>query len=378
MTAPSIQEMAAAAGIRRVTFVAWRDLDHPAAGGSEVHANRIASSWAEAGLDVRLRTGRVVDRAAPARLTRGGVTVERVGGAVDVFLRTPWHEGRARRGDALVEVWHGVNFLAPLWARVPTIGIAHHVHAGQFAHVLPKPVAVLAAALERHLYPRVYRRTPLVTLSDSVRDELVQLGYRDDSVTVVTPGVDERFRPGGTRAHAPTLLVVARLMPQKRVDVVLRTAAGLRSVHADLEVVVVGDGPERGRLEAENAALGRPARFVGHLTDAELVEWYRRAWLLVSASLFEGWGMTITEAAACGTPAVASDIPGHRDAVADGLSGVLCRDGDWEATLGRLLADADERARLSSGALRHAAHFRWDEAARQTFAVLADAAARHR
>jgi glycosyltransferase involved in cell wall biosynthesis len=115
--------------------------------------------------------------------------------------------------------------------------------------------------------------------------------------------------------------------------------------------------------------------FAGRVDDDGLVELYRQAWVLSSASSHEGWGMTITEAAACGTPSVVSDVAGHADAVVDGETGLLCRGGDaLRAGLDRLLRDGDLRARMSAAAREHAARFTWEATARGTLEVLAAAA----
>lgn len=368
-----IRESALRAGIGRVHVLTWRDLEHPDAGGSEVHVTAIASVWARAGLDVTVRTSSV--RGLPATASRCGYRVVRKGGRWSVFLRSPAAEiVEAARRDALVEVWHGVNFLAPLWARGPRVGVAHHVHGDQFRAVLPAPVAGVASFLERHVYPRLYRSTPLVTLSRSGRDDLLALGYRPDLVTVASPGVDARFRPGGGRSPDPLVLGVGRLMPQKRFDLLVGLLVRLRARHPALRAVIAGEGPERARLESvvREAGAGGWLRLAGRVSDDELVDLYRRAWVLASPSTVEGWGMTITEAGACGTPAVARRIPGHVDAVVDGESGFLV-DGDDEFLdrLDEVVSDDAVRERLGRRAREHAAGFTWESSAETVFEVLA-------
>jgi hypothetical protein len=127
-------EAADRAGIRRVRAVGWRDLDHPDAGGAEIHLDEVLRRWAAAGIDVSLRTARVPH--APRSLRRNGYGVERRGGPMTSLLRTPLAERRAR-GDAMVEAWHGINFCGPLWIDGPRLAIVHHVHALEFHYVLP-------------------------------------------------------------------------------------------------------------------------------------------------------------------------------------------------------------------------------------------------
>ncbi len=370
--------IAAEAGLRRIHFVAWRDLEDPEAGGSELHAHKIASRWAAAGLDVTFRTSAVPG--APAALTRDGYRVVRQAGRYAVFPGAAWEGVRMghRPGDALVEIWNGMPFLSPLWYRGPRIVFLHHVHAEMWGMVLPPALARLGDLVERRIAPRFYRSSRIVTLSESSRLEIVDmLGLRADRVTVAPPGVDARFQPGGHRSPTPLVVAVGRLVPVKRFDMLMRALARVKTGQPELRAVILGEGYERAALEALRDELGATdwISLPGRVGDGELVDWYRRAWVVASSSQREGWGMTLTEAASCGTPAVATAIAGHADAVLDGESGVLVDDpADLPAALGRVLGDDVLRSRLSKGALARARWFTWDATARRALEALAQEA----
>jgi len=372
--------IAAEAGIRRIHFVAWRDLDDPEAGGSELHAHKIASLWAAAGLDVTFRTSAVPG--APGDLTRDGYRVLRRAGRYAVFPGAAWEGIRMghRPGDALVEIWNGMPFLSPLWYRGPRLVFLHHVHAEMWGMVLPPALARLGDTVERRIAPRFYRSSRILTLSESSRTEIVEmLGLDADRVTVAPPGVDARYTPGGQRSAAPLVVAVGRLVPVKRFDALLRALAEVRRVQPGLQAVVIGEGYERPALEALRAELGAAdwVSMPGRVDDAELVSWYRRAWLVASSSQREGWGMTLTEAAACGTPAVATAIAGHADAVLHGESGILVDDvSELAGAIGRVLGDDVLRSRLSKGAVTRARWFTWDATARRALEALAEEARR--
>jgi glycosyltransferase involved in cell wall biosynthesis len=374
-----LASIAAEAGLRRIHFVAWRDLDDPEAGGSELHAHKVASLWAAAGLDVTFRTSAV--HGAAETLTRDGYRVLRRAGRYGVFPGAAWEGLRMghRPGDALVEVWNGMPFLSPLWYRGPRIVFLHHVHAEMWGMVLPPTLARLGDTMERRIAPRFYRRSRIVTLSESSRREIVEmLHLRPERVTVAPPGVDERYAPGGQRSASPLVVAVGRLVPVKRFDALLRALAPLKAEHPALEAVIIGEGYERPALEGLRDELGATdwIRLPGRVGDDELVDWYRRAWVVAGSSQREGWGMTLTEAAACGTPAVATNIAGHADAVVDGESGLLVDDvADLSAALGRVLGDEVLRSRLSKGALQRARWFTWDATARRALEALASEAA---
>ena len=303
-------------------------------------------------------------------------------GRYAVFPGAAWEGIRMghRPGDALVEIWNGMPFLSPLWYRGPRLVFLHHVHAEMWGMVLPPTLARLGDTVERRIAPRFYRSSRIVTLSESSRTEIVEmLGLDADRVTVAPPGVDARYTPGGQRSPTPLVVAVGRLVPVKRFDALLRALAEVKRDQPELRAVLIGEGYERPALEALRDELGATEwiSMPGRVDDSELVSWYRRAWVVASSSQREGWGMTLTEAAACGTPAVATAIAGHADAVLDGESGILVDDvGQLSGALGRVLGDDVLRSRLSKGALTRARWFTWDATARRALEALAEEARR--
>ena len=377
---PTLSELVERSGLTRVHLLAWRDLADPEAGGSEVHADKVAEAWAAAGLDVTMRTA-----AAPGQREygkRNGYSVVRKAGRYSVFPRTALSGALGRTGprDGLVEIWNGMPFFSPVWAHCPRIVFLHHVHAEMWRMVLPPKLAKLGEAVEFKAAPPFYRGSQVVTLSNSSRDEIVDLlRLPRNNIAVVPPGVDQMYQPGGSRSPHPLVVSVGRLVPVKRPDQLIAALVETKQSVPDLEAVLVGEGYERESLEGQIAAAGAQSwlRLPGRVSDAELVELYRRAWVLTSASAREGWGMTLTEAAACGTPAVVTDIAGHRDSADPGVSGLLVPEpSDLAPALTRVLTDPVERARLGAGALAHASRFTWEATARETFRVLAAEAER--
>lgn len=368
-------DLAAEAGLHRVSMLAWRDLDDPEAGGSEVHASTVAALWAEAGIEVTMRTSFAAGQ--PQMSWRDGYRVIRKAGRYMVFPRAAFSEAMGWHGgsDGLVEIWNGMPFFSPLWARSAHITFLHHVHAEMWDMTLPPQLARFGRTLESRIAPPIYRRTPIVTLSNSSKHELVDdLGFRDHLVHVVPPGIDPRFSPDGPKSSTPLVVAAGRLVPVKRFEILIEALVGLKREHPELEAVIVGDGYRRDALATQihEAGAERWIQLPGHVTDEELVDLYRRAWLLASASAREGWGMTLTEAAACGTPAVVTRIAGHLDAVDEGHSGLLANGRDeLRDAIGMVLSDAELRERLSHGALAHATSFTWAATARETLEVLA-------
>ncbi len=367
--------VAEAAGLRRVDVVAWRDLDDVEAGGSELHAHEIIARWADAGIDVRLWTSRVDGKAR--EIHRSGYTVNRRAGRYAVFPRTAVAGLRKKigTGDGLVEIWNGMPFFSPLWSRCPRIVFLHHVHAEMWNMVLSPSLARVGNAIERRVAPPFYRRSRIVTLSGSARDDLVErLRFNPKRVTVIPPGIDPRFSPGDGPDPDPLVVAVGRLVPVKRFDRFVEGMVALKKTQPRLQAMIVGEGYERPALEERIAMAGAGEWFglPGRLADAELLDVYRRAWVVSSTSVREGWGMTLTEAAACGTPAVATRIAGHQDAVVDGESGLLVSSvPELVEAVESIVANPMVRRRLSLGALRRAEQMTWERTAEAALRTLA-------
>jgi glycosyltransferase involved in cell wall biosynthesis len=371
----AIEELAAdllAAGTRSIHVLAWRDLDDPDAGGSEVHADECVRRWAAAGLDIVHRTSAAAGQPAFAR--RRGYDVIRRGSRYSVFPRAAAAEalGVMGRSDALVEIWNGVPWFAPVWYHRPRITIVHHIHGPMWEQIMPAPLAAIGRALESRIAPPFYRRGATVTPSESTREELLELGFHPGRVTAVPNGVEEFFTPGGERSTSPLVLAVGRFAPVKRFQLVLEAAAEVRRTVPALRLRLVGDGPLASDLRAWVAAHDAAGwvDFAGYVDRGELPGEYRKAWVVLSASLAEGWGLALTEAAACGTPAVATDISGHRSSVVDGETGLLADPGRLSDALRRVLVDHDLRERLGKAARERARTLTWERSAAGVLQVL--------
>jgi len=346
----------------RVLFLTWRDLAHPQAGGSEVLVDRLALGLADRGHEPAvLCGGPVAPRPYP---------VVDAGGTYSQYVRAPFAYRRHFPDvDLVVDVENGIPFFSPLWRRKPVLCLVHHVHEDQWAMRFPAPVARLGRALEGRAMPAVYGRSLFLAVSESTRRALTAIGIPDERIRVITEGV-EAASADVIRSPTPLFTVLGRLVPHKRVDLVLRAWRVVQPIVGG-ELVVIGDGPERQRLEA---LAGPEVTFAGHVSEEEKWRLLRRSWLLVHGAHHEGWGIAVVEAAACGTPALAFDVPGVRDAVVDGETGMLVNfetelAGAWVT----LAADDQWRMRLGAAACERAGALSWDATVTQFLAVAGEA-----
>jgi len=324
-------------------------------------------------------------------------------GEYAVFAKAPREERR-----------HGIDIIHPRYLTVPKLGMsvaplllaagvysavkniirngydfeiidAHYFYPDGVAAILlgrhfGKPVVITARGTDVNLIPR-YRlpramirwaarhAAGIITVARALKDDLVGVGVSAGRIEVLRNGVDlQLFRPiereAGRRnlgISRTTLLSVGHLIPRKGHDLVIQ---GLRWL-PELDLIVIGDGPERealGALARESGAADR-VRFVGSLAQEELRNYFGAADALVLASSREGWANVLLESMACGTPVVASNIGGTPEVVSAPEAGVLMAERTPEA-----VADAVQRlfARYPDrGATRrYAEKFSWEETTR--------------
>jgi glycosyltransferase involved in cell wall biosynthesis len=363
----------------RILVVNWQDRENPRAGGAEIHLHEIFGRLAARGHDVQLLCSGW--SGAPAVAELDGIRVLRTGTRYTFALhaRTAFQDrlSAGREYDVIVEDINKCPLFCTHWSPVPVVALVPHLFGGTaFRQELP-PVAGVVWLAEK-LMPAAYADAPVLVISESTADDLVGRGFRREHIVVSYPGIDHSFYtpdPGSARFADPTLAYAGRLQRYKSLDVVLRALARLRERGIGVKFVIAGQGEDRPRLESLTESLGLRdlVSFAGYITEAGKRELLRRAWANVYPSPKEGWGISNIEAAACGTASLASDAPGLRESVVDGVSGFLLPHGDvaaWSEGIARLVLDPELRDRLGEGAIRHAAGFTWDQAADETEAVL--------
>src|SRR5512140_1306089 len=363
----------------KILIINWQDIRNPFSGGAEVQLHEVFSRVAQAGHEVVLYCSSFPG--APHEETMNGIRIIREGGRNLFNYRVPFayrsrfrHEGF----DVVVDDMNKIPFFTPLYVREPLQGIIHHLFAESIFREVNPLVGAYVYLTER-LSLALYRgsKMPFIVVSPSTYQDLIERGFDPSALVQIGLAVDHNlFRPTGVpRSPTPLIGYFGRLKKYKSVDqLLLALPAVLRDVPA-LKAVIVGEGDDRPRLEAlvRQLNIQDAVRFTGFVSEQEKVTLLQQMWFKVATSSKEGWGLTVTEANACGTPAIASNVPGLRDAVQDGKSGLLYRYGDVEDLAGKiklLLSDGELRARLSAGALAWAALFSWDEAARRTIEVL--------
>ncbi len=359
----------------------WQDPEHPLAGGAEVHLQEVfgrlvqtfgyrvtllACSFPHAAPETQIRGIRVLRR-GPRNLFNYVVPW--------VYLRELAHEPF----DFVVEDLNKLPFYTRFYARQPVVALLHHF----FGKTIYQETSFLPATYvywaERSV-GKLYRGVPFVAVSQSSRDDLVRMGIPAQDIRVIYNGTPSDMQPGPARFPDPTVIYLGRLKRYKRGDRVLKAFAQVRQQLPQARLLVVGDGDARPLLEslAQRLGIAEAVTFTGFAAADTKRELLQRAWVFVTTSPKEGWGIVSMEAQACGTPAVVWNAPGLRETVRHGETGFIVESVEETAQrLLEILRNPALRDRLGQAATRWAHSFSWDQAAREFHTFFMELKERH-
>jgi glycosyltransferase involved in cell wall biosynthesis len=359
--------------LRRLLIVNWRDIKNPEAGGAELHLQEVTRRLAASGVQCILYAHHY--KGAPRHEQIEGVDVYRRGNRF-FFNFTVWFCVRSwvrnHKPDCIIDDSNKIPFFLSWICRVPVVVRIHHLFRKVIFHETGLLTALYVYFLE-WLGTMAWKSRPVITVSESTRRELQELGIQD---AVIAPnGVDfNRFtRETKYLKKNCTITCIGRIKKYKRLDVAIHAVAQLKKDFPDIELIIAGSGDDLDRLKAiaVETGIAGDVTFSGFVSEEEKVCLYSEATVVVNTSLKEGWGLTVIEANACGTVVVATDVPGLRDSIRNGKTGFLVPLGDEEALkekLSLVLKDESLRGRMEKAALAWAREHTWD----RTFEITRD------
>jgi glycosyltransferase involved in cell wall biosynthesis len=355
----------------KILLLNWQDIKNPYGGGAEVYLHQIFKRLAAQGHEITLFCSQF--HGAPAEEEIDGIRIVRSGNRSLFNYVVPIKYAKRFRHehyDIVIDDINKIPFYTPLYIREPLMGMVMHLFGNAIFKEASFPAATYVYGAER-LALSVYRKTPLIAISESTRQELLLHGCRKENIFLVPCAVNHatyRQLPGIHRTE-PLIGYVGRIKKYKSVDHLLHAFAIVLKELPQTKLAIIGEGdskPEFQRI-AHELHIDHATTFTGFLPLEEKIRLLNQMQLVVNTSAKEGWGLTVTEANACGAPAVASDVPGLRDAVIDGETGLLYEYGNIEQLAEKillLLRDERLRMRLAAGALSYAQSLTWDTSAK--------------
>ena len=275
----------------------------------------------------------------------------------------------AGKFDIVVDDISKIPLFTPQYVREPLVGISLHIHGKTLYKELPKPVADYIINRELKI-PEVYKGKLIFADSPSARDELIRMGHAADRTALLYAGIDHELFRNNTEAKTayPLISYIGRLKRYKQVDLIVKAMPIIIREFPDAVLEIGGKGDDLPNIEAavKEANVEKNVRFLGFLSEEEKAKAMACATITATMAEKEGWGITVIESNAAGTPVVGSNVQGLRDSIVDGKTGLLAEPGssaDLAEKIISLLKDRERLQKMEAEARAWAATFTWERSA---------------
>jgi glycosyltransferase involved in cell wall biosynthesis len=348
----------------KILILHRKDISNPEAGGGTLYVHNVAKFLARKGHEVTLicagRSGMGQEDNVD------GVKIVRMGTSYSVYFHAliSYFRRFRKNTDIIIDVINGPPWFSPLYSRTRKIALIFQTFKEVFSLELSKPIALVLGLIEG-VIPYVYRKVSIITLSESVENELVDLGLQRNNIFIVPPGIErEKYKPR-RKSPFPIVLYVGRLKKYKGLEhLIVAMTYVVKEIH-DSKLIIAGKGDFETELRdfVDKMGLRKSVEFCGYVSEERKVELMQEAHVIVIPSVKEGWGIPIIEAAACGTPAIGTDTTGLRDSIIDGKTGFLVpykKPRILARKIVKILQDDELRNKLSKNAIEWADNFDWN------------------
>jgi glycosyltransferase involved in cell wall biosynthesis len=358
-----------------ILLLNWRDTKNQWGGGAEIYVEELAKRWAAAGHKVTFFCGQNYQSNLLSEEDVDGIHIVRRGGRFTLYIWAAWYYLTKFRNncDVIVDAINGVPFFTPLYSKKPIVALMFHVHDVQFFIELPFPFSVIGFMIEKYLLPRVYSKTQVVAISQTTKRDSIQLGFQDDKISIVYPGLNFTGKSTFKKYSSPTILYLGKIKKYKRVNMLIKFMPEILAKVPNARLLIAGWGSDGPYLTDEymKSDLRKKIKIVGPVSEAEKKELMAKSWVCVNPSLHEGWGIPVIEANYFGTPTVAFSVPGLSESIQHGKTGMLAESNtDFVNNVVKVLSDKKLRTKLSKNSKVWANHFRWDNSAKEFLKVI--------
>ncbi len=360
-----------------ILILNWKDLKNPDVGGAEIILYELAKRL--------IRNGHTVTwfcRKFPGAKEEDsidGINIIRRGNQLSVYWEAyRYYRSLQIKPDRVIDCINTICWQTPLY--VPSdkrIMLVNQLAKEVFWYELPFPLSSIAYMLERIEY-LTYKKTQVICYAQSTKKDLVAFGIPSSHIDIFSLGIDQSRYIAGTKAKNPLFVFVARLAHMKRPDLCVNAMKEVVATHPTAKLVIVGYGPMEQdllkrikdlHLENNISLIGKDALFFTKNAKDKKVWYMQQAWALLLPSVKEGWGMVVTEAAACGTMSIVTDVTGLRDSVKRDQTGLVISANptaeELASAMRTVIEDTPLRTRLSKEAQKVAHTYTWESSYKQ-------------
>jgi|SRR5882724_414499 len=369
-----------------ILILNWRDPKNPNAGGAEIVTHEYAKAWTKAGHQVTLFTA--FFQGAKRKETIDEVTIIREGQSVFgvQFAAFRWYVFKKHeKFDIVIDQFHGIPFFTPLYVKEKKLAFIHEVTKNVWKlNPWPRPFNLIpyyiGSIAEPWIFKLFYRNIPFMTVSQSTKNELIEWGIPEKNITIIYNGttypIANKYL---TKEKTKTVIFLGALSIDKGITDALEVFAAINKQDPHCQFWIVGKSDERHRKIVTDLSnqfgIANKIKMWGYVSEQKKFELLQKAHILLNPSEREGWGLVIIEAASQLTPSVVYDVPGLRDSVKNGMTGIVIKQKDPEETATAIMAlinDEKKYKKFQEACQKWAQQFTWKRATKQALTLLSN------
>jgi glycosyltransferase involved in cell wall biosynthesis len=359
-----------------ILILNWRDPKNPKSGGAEIVTLEHAKAWIKAGHKVTWFTSKFKN--SKTEETIDGIRIIRGGNFITVYLLAPiFYLFTKNKFDLVIDEIHGLPFFTPLYVRKPKVVLIHEVAGAIWDYMYPFPINVIGKFIEP-LYFKLYSGIKFWTDADSTVDDLVKYGINRNNCTAINCPIEhESLNIVPDKEKVPTFIFVSRVVKMKGVEDVIKAFSEIQKELNEAQLWIVGDVDKNYIKELkkiiDSYSLNSKIKFFGRTDENTKFELLKKAHLLLHASVKEGWGLVVIEAASQATPSIVYNVAGLRDSVKNGETGIVLKNNSPEEMAKQavnLFKDKVKYEKLQKNALVWAKSLTWGRATKQSLRLI--------
>jgi glycosyltransferase involved in cell wall biosynthesis len=356
--------------VLNILAINWRCVKNPEMGGAEIHFQEIFKRIVAKGHKVTLVAHHFEN--TPKKEVIDGIEIIRIGNKYlfhQQFKHYYKNYLKKINYDLVVDDISKIPLNTPAYIKKPLVGILHHIHGKSLIKEIPYALAYYLIWKEKRI-PIDYKTTPIFTVSQSTKNELVQLGFDEKLTSLLHNSIDHELfeKVKIEKSETPIIVYVGRIKKYKNINYIIEAIPDVIKKFSNVKLIIGGKGDYSDDLKnyVDKLNLENYVQFLGFLTEKEKARLLGKAWIFVTMAEKEGWGITVIEANAMKTPAIGSDVEGLRDSIRNNETGFLVKLGDKNKLVDKiveLLNDKNELKRVSENAFNWSKEFNWDKSA---------------
>ncbi len=341
----------------RILWFNWRDIKNPDAGGAEVLIHEVILRLANKGHENTLFASKFPNCLNYEKVD--STETIRDGGKYTVYGKArKFYHANSEKYDVVIDSINTKPFLTPKFVKTkPIIALFYQLAREFWFYETRFPINIIGYYFLERKWLSYYRNTPTITISDSSKHDLSEIGFK--KIFMIPMGINVTpLTQVPEKEEVPTVIFVGRLKKAKRPDHALQAFSIIKKSIPEARMWVVGDGYMRNKLEMMNI---KDVVFYGRVTNELKYSLMSKAHLSLVPGVREGWGLVVTESNAMGTPVVAYNVPGLRDSV-DNKTGILVNENTPLSLANSaifLLENKDLLNQYSANALAFSKNFSW-------------------